>query len=62
MQGTVAMIKFHHVKQGHLLHVGQCIKIYNVEVDQEGRANIVANVLGRLTKNTAQCLHLMMIA
>ena len=32
-------------------------------MDQEGRANIVANMLGRLTKiTTAQCLHLRMAA
>ena len=60
--GSMAIIKFHHVKQGHLLHVGQCI-LYNVYVDQEGRTNIVANMLGRLTKTTiAQCLHLLMVA
>ena len=27
--GSMAMITFHHVKQGRLLHVGQC-RIYNV--------------------------------
>ena len=32
-------------------------------MDQEGRENIVANMLGRLTKTTtAQCLHLLMVA
>ena len=31
--GSMAMITFHRVKQGHLLHVGQCI-IYNVYVYQ----------------------------
>ena len=54
----MAVVTFPHVKQGRLLHVGQC-RIYNVEVDQEGCENIVANMLGRLTKTTtAQCLHL----
>ena len=56
------MIIFYHVKQGYLLHVDQN-RMYNVYVDQEGHANIVANMLGRLTKTTtAQCLHLLMVA
>ena len=55
------MITFYHAKQGRLLNVGQ-FRIYNVEVDQEGRANIVANMLGRLTKSTTKnCLHMMIV-
>ena len=58
----MAMITFHLFKQERLLHVGQC-RIYNVYVDQEVSANIVANMLGRFTKiTTDQCLHLMMVA
>ena len=44
------MITFQLVKQERLLHVGQC-KIYNVEVDLEGPANIVANMLERFKNN-----------
>ena len=56
------MITFHLRKQECLLHVGQLI-IYNVKLDMEGRENIVANMLGKLTKiTTAQCLHLCMVA
>ena len=43
--GSMEMITFHNVKQGRLLDSGQCI-IYEVEVDQEVRENIVANMLG----------------
>ena len=60
--GSMAMINFQLVKQGYLLHVDQ-YRMYNVYVDLEGRANIVANMLGRLTKTTtAQCIHLLMVA
>ena len=56
------MITFHDVKQGRLLNVVQ-FRIYNVSLDHGGCANIVANMLGRLTKKTtAQCLHLLMVS
>ena len=60
--GSIAMIKFYHVKQERLLNVGPC-RIYNISVDQEGCANVDTNMLGRLTKiTTEQCLHLRMVA